>query len=92
MKMSVAFTLNNIEEIRTFFEIIQMYWVYPDLKNLDKEIKNLRETKEGLEKEIEELRKRKNELQKEISSLEAKMTQKPDDKKKEFLDNFTPSL
>jgi chromosome segregation ATPase len=94
MKLSVAFTLNNIEEIKEFFEVLQLYWIMPDIEEYQTKLENLKKQVDDEEKELERLKERKAKLLSEIRKLEASMTNPEEEKeiKKEFLENFTASV
>jgi len=94
MKLSVAFTLNNIEEIKEFFEVLQLYWIVPDIEEYQTKLENLKKQVDDEEKELERLKERKAKLLSEIRKLEASMTNPEEEKeiKKEFLENFTASV
>lgn len=76
MKISVAFTLDSIEQITRFFRILQIYWMEPERSHLEEIIKELEEKKTKLYAELEELAKKKKDLLNEISKLEAQFTNK----------------
>jgi chromosome segregation ATPase len=94
MKLSVAFTLNNIEEIKEFFEVLQLYWIVPDIEEYQTKLENLKKQVDDEEKELERLKERKAKLLSEIRKLEASMTnpKEEDETRKEFLENFTASV
>lgn len=94
MKLSVAFTLNNVEEIKEFFEVLQLYWIVPDIEEYQTKLENLKKQVDDEEKELERLKERKAKLLSEIRKLEASMTNPEEEKeiKKEFLENFTASV
>ncbi|MGB9614850.1 MAG: hypothetical protein ACPL3B_05080, partial [Fervidobacterium sp.] len=78
MKLSVAFTLNSVEEIKQFFTILQMYLLYPEVLDLEKRLQELKSEVEKEMKTLEELKEKKSSLLKNIKTLEAKMTEKPE--------------
>jgi chromosome segregation ATPase len=94
MKLSVAFTLNNVEEIKEFFEVLQLYWIVPDIQEYQTKLENLKKQVDDEEKELERLKERKAKLLSEIRKIEASMTNPEEEKeiKKEFLENFTASV
>jgi chromosome segregation ATPase len=94
MKLSVAFTLNNVEEIKEFFEVLQLYWIVPDIQEYQTKLENLKKQVDDEEKELERLKERKAKLLSEIRKLEASLTnsKEEDETKKEFLENFTASV
>jgi len=94
MKLSVAFTLNNVDEIKEFFEVLQLYWIVPDIEEYQTKLENLKKQVDDEEKELERLKERKAKLLSEIRKLEASMTnsKEEDGTRKEFLENFTASV
>jgi len=72
-RLSVAFTLDSKEEVKDFFEALQIYWHLLDFKKFQEKLKEKETEIAQLEKEIESLKEEKSQVESELVRLRSEL-------------------